>query len=157
MIHVIKGDLLKSDCKVIGHQVNCQGVMGAGIAKYVASRYPWAKEQYMDLCRKHSRNPAVLLGKAQVTCIAGGHSTWVVNLFGQVGYGRVGEHTVYPALEAALHEMLGQIPQDYKVGLPYGIGCGLAGGKWEKVGSLIEQVARRYNRDVYLYQLKGGK
>lgn len=28
-----KGDLLKSPCNMICHQVNCQGVMGDGIAK----------------------------------------------------------------------------------------------------------------------------
>lgn len=32
MVHFVKGDLLKSDCQYICHQVNCQKRMGSGKA-----------------------------------------------------------------------------------------------------------------------------
>jgi len=34
------GDVLKAETKVIAHQVNCKGVMGAGLAKQVKSKFP---------------------------------------------------------------------------------------------------------------------
>ena len=45
MIHYVKGNLLDSDCDYICHQVNCQGVMGSGIAKQIRERWP---EVYKD-------------------------------------------------------------------------------------------------------------
>ena len=33
MVKERKGDLLRSDAAIIAHQVNCQGVMGAGVAR----------------------------------------------------------------------------------------------------------------------------
>ena len=39
-IPVIRGDILRSDTDIIVQQVNCQGVMGAGLAKQIASQYP---------------------------------------------------------------------------------------------------------------------
>jgi O-acetyl-ADP-ribose deacetylase (regulator of RNase III) len=40
MIHYVKGNLLDSNCDYICHQVNCQGVMGSGIARQIRERYP---------------------------------------------------------------------------------------------------------------------
>lgn len=37
---VIRGDILQSDADIIVQQVNCRGVMGAGLAKQIASQYP---------------------------------------------------------------------------------------------------------------------
>ena len=36
----IRGDILQSDADIIVQQVNCRGVMGAGLAKQIASQYP---------------------------------------------------------------------------------------------------------------------
>ena len=41
----VKGDLLSSDVKIRCHQVNCRGVMGAGLALQVKQKYPEAFEQ----------------------------------------------------------------------------------------------------------------
>lgn len=40
MIKHIKGDIFQSGADVILHQVNCQGVMGSGVAKQVREKYP---------------------------------------------------------------------------------------------------------------------
>ena len=40
MIKHIKGDIFKSNADAILHQVNCQGVMGSGIAKQVKENFP---------------------------------------------------------------------------------------------------------------------
>lgn len=48
MITYRNGDLLKSNCNIICHQVNCQGVMGAGIAKQIRLTYPSVFKAYED-------------------------------------------------------------------------------------------------------------
>ncbi len=40
MISYHEGDLLKSNCDVICHQVNLQGVMGGGLALQIARKFP---------------------------------------------------------------------------------------------------------------------
>lgn len=46
------GDLFEAPQKILGHGVNCQGVMGAGIAKRFADRYPDMYYSYVS----HSRD-----------------------------------------------------------------------------------------------------
>ena len=46
MIKFFNGDLLKSGCDIICHQVNEYGVMGAGIAKQIKEKYPKAFDDY---------------------------------------------------------------------------------------------------------------
>lgn len=41
-----KGDVLESGCNVICHQVNEYGVMGGGLAKQIANKYPSVSEDY---------------------------------------------------------------------------------------------------------------
>ena len=42
MFTFVSGDLLHADTDVIAHQVNCQGVMGAGLARQANQRQIYA-------------------------------------------------------------------------------------------------------------------
>ena len=56
MIEYIKGDIRDTDCKVIAHGVNCQGVMGSGVAKALYEKWPEVKKSYLKYCNKcHSK------------------------------------------------------------------------------------------------------
>ena len=49
MAVIIKeGNVFDSDADIICHQVNCQGVMGSGVAKEVRERFPNVYEQYHE-------------------------------------------------------------------------------------------------------------
>ena len=67
---VVTGNVLDSNADVIIHQVNCQGVMGSGVAKQVKDRYPVVYEMYKAKCNEYKTfadmdsNP--LLGFAQI-------------------------------------------------------------------------------------------
>lgn len=37
---VLEGNLLDAPFQFIAHQVNCRGVMGAGLAKQIKQKYP---------------------------------------------------------------------------------------------------------------------
>ena len=54
MIKECKGDLLKSGCDIICHQVNLQGIMGGGLALQIATKYPNCEEQYKQICEKNN-------------------------------------------------------------------------------------------------------
>ena len=41
-----KGNLLDAQTDVIAHQVNCQGVMGSGVAKQIKEKWPDVFKQY---------------------------------------------------------------------------------------------------------------
>lgn len=160
MVHIIPGDLLESDCTIIGHQCNSLGVMGAGIAKQIRNLYPEVYEE--------DRNYAIPFGEKRL-----GHlsfawvqdtyigSRLVFNLYGQHRYGRKGNYTVVHKLNQALNAMMEKIDsvedlcgeEWVKIGLPYGIGAGLAGGDWNEIYGMIEKVSNQYKRDIYLYRL----
>jgi O-acetyl-ADP-ribose deacetylase (regulator of RNase III) len=133
--HII-GDLLQQhDVDVIVHQVNCQGVMGAGIAKQIREQFPNTYETY----RKHCYNEAwkeSLLG----TCLYTKEDRFdICNAFGQNFYFRNSVQTQYDKLEMCLKD----VAKKYKgktVGLPWLIGCGLAGGDWTIVEAMIRRV-----------------
>ena len=56
MVSHINGDLLKVqkelNLDVICHQVNCQGVMGSGIAKQIRDTYPIVYDNYKKKCSR---------------------------------------------------------------------------------------------------------
>ena len=78
MITHIKCDIFESGADIICHQVNCQGVMGSGIAKQVREKYPWVYAYYKDLCNEHEFN---VLGAIQEVYI--NETQEIVNIFGQ--------------------------------------------------------------------------
>jgi O-acetyl-ADP-ribose deacetylase (regulator of RNase III) len=150
----VKGNLLDSDCQVMMHQCNCFSTMGAGIAKQFAQKWPevsQADKAFMPY------NPTGKLGQVSRALVA--HSSvFVYNLYGQYNYGTGKQQTNYEALNSAIRKMLEELKQlpmftDLKMGLPYGMGCGLAGGDWKIVSAMLEKISAEYGVDFYAYQL----
>jgi O-acetyl-ADP-ribose deacetylase (regulator of RNase III) len=55
------GDLFDQDVKAIGHGVNCQGLMGAGLAVSFRNRYTKMFGHYQDLCAHQGLYPGSVL------------------------------------------------------------------------------------------------
>ena len=127
----------------LGHQVNLRGVMGAGIAAQIRRQFPAAFEVY----RAAIAAGRLRLGDALPVEVAPGR--WIVHLAGQQNTGR-GLQTDYAALALALSRFT-DFAREHQLrpGLPYGIGCGLAGGDWPTVAALIASACP----DVALYRL----
>ncbi|WP_370956757.1 hypothetical protein AB3239_10910 [Bacillus subtilis] len=49
MIKIVKGNILDASEDIIVQQVNCKGVMGAGLAKAILNKYPNVKKEYQSL------------------------------------------------------------------------------------------------------------
>jgi len=128
-----KGDIL------IGHQVNCQGIMGAGIARQIAQEFPIVNDLYRHRCT--ARVEGELLGVSQMCYLEEYPGKFVVNLFGQDRYGTDKRYTNYAQLGKALITMRDLIEKPKsRIIFPYGMGCGLGGGNWSFVREIISDV-----------------
>lgn len=148
MIHIVKGDLLKSDCDIIVHQSNSFAKLGAGIAKQIVHKYP--QVEIVDRLYHIPVGSKARLGNYSVYLAPDG--VRVVNMYSQYKWGRGKQQTDYKAMEEALYTILKDV-KGKKLGMPYLIGCGLAGGDWKEVYALIDKLSHELNRDVYLYKL----
>lgn len=162
---LIKGDIFESKADAILHQVNCQGVMGSGVAKQVREKYPvvyqWYKkwcDEYKEVAKSLGKNP--LLGRAQIVYKENvpydqlTDKQVIVNLYAQDKYGYGGNcYTDYDALKKCL-EYVNQHFKGCSVAIPYLMACHRGGGDWSIVSKLIEETL--VDCDVTLYKYCGG-
>lgn len=80
MIRIINGDLMESSAQYICHQVNCQGVMGSGVAKQIRAKWPEVFDKYKKVCDDHSNNREALLGQIQGVRV--NENTAIINIYG---------------------------------------------------------------------------
>ena len=148
-IPVLESDIFEGTQNVVGHQTNCQGVMGSGIAKIVRTKYPECYEEYHSFCETFE-NKEDLLGKCQLCKV--GDNKYIANLFGQLNYGTDKCYSDYEALKNALNTLKMQCAgKGLSVSLPYNISCGRAGGDWNIVYGIIKAVFQNY--PVILYKI----
>ena len=136
-------DILKVTEGIIVQQVNCQGVMGCGIALAIRRKWPEVYTAY----RKKVRDAQLklitqeLLGDAQLVNI--GKDLYVANIFAQYRYGRDKRYTDYESFIICLVQLLvqrsGNCP-GLDIYFPYKIGCGNAGGDWDMIKGIIENL-----------------
>lgn len=150
MVHYVTGDLLKSDCKFICHQVNCQKRMGSGIAKQIREKWHAVYDMYMNVSEPnqlgHIQRVYIKDSSVGIRC--------VVNMFAQENFGYDGRrYTSYDAFWSCLGEIKDQIQKGNKIGFPDHIGCGLGGANWEVIRTMIEEVLGE-DYEVYIYKLE---
>lgn len=148
MLKVVDGNLLTSDCDVIIHQANCFGKMGAGIAKQIVKKYPEAGKA--DLGFSVPVGGKDRLGKYSSYTAPNGVT--IVNMYSQYHWGRGKKQTSYSDMKQALTSILKEV-EGNKIGVPFKIGCGLAGGDWRIVSKLIDDVSTELRKEVYAYKL----
>jgi O-acetyl-ADP-ribose deacetylase (regulator of RNase III) len=144
----VRGNVLdafeKDGPVVILQQVNCQGVMGSGVAKAIRDKYPQVYTQYSWMVENSDpRQPSSqLLGNRQMIEVE--KNKFVVNLFAQDFFGRDGrQYTNYEALRQSLMNLKygldARCLTDENVHHPM-IGAGLGGGDWEVIQPIIENI-----------------
>lgn len=132
MIKFYNGDLLTSNAGIIAHQVNCKGVMGAGLAKQIKERYPKVFKEYKKLCDQSNNagDSKLLLGVVQFIEI---DNKIFANCFSQWGYNARVKQTQEVYFEECMKMLLeyAQSENISNIAIPYKMGCGLAGGDWD--------------------------
>lgn len=147
-IKLIKGDITGVTRGVIPHGVNCQGVMGSGVAKALKEKWPEIYTQFLGA----GKGPQ-LLGKTQNSHV--GPDLWVMNCFTQEYYGRDGKrYASIEAIETALEQVFSFANRkELPVCMPK-IGCGLGGLNWSReVLPLVARLSHKFDVLVYVYEI----
>ena len=141
-IHYLRGDATAPQGKgpkVIAHVCNDLGGWGKGFVLTLSRRWPEPEAAYRKWHRERARHDFGL-GAVQLVPVGRPEARfWVANMIGQCGIrtGSKGAPVRYEAIEQALTALA---PQALELGasvhMPR-IGCGLAGGRWERVEPLI--------------------
>lgn len=166
MISIVEKNLFDSKANFLVHQVNCQGVMGSGIAKQVAERYPFVDKEYRRYvfhCQKKNKK---ILGTVQYVPL----EVWaiglvdtlkndriekydkdyqyIVNLFGQENYG-TGIQTDLTELKNAFIDIRDKaLSVGATIAIPYRIGSCRGGADWNDVYTIIKKVFENSGVDV---------
>lgn len=123
--------------KVIAHVCNDLGGWGKGFVLALSRRWPEPEAAYRAWHRARAGNDFGL-GAAQFVQV--GQDLWVANLVGQRGIrtGGKGAPVRYEAIDTALGLLADKaVGLGASVHMPR-IGCGLAGGRWDRVEPLVE-------------------
>jgi len=139
------GDLFTTNAKIIGHGVNCDGVMGAGIAKAFREQFPENYRWYRSNCLQSSLH-------------AGDAFVWRENdkmIMNFASQDRPGHHAKYPWLFSALYNGASVLSRDGDLKGEYGttiaipeIGCGIGGLEWKKAAQVIQTVEAVLDNEI---------
>lgn len=148
-IHFVRGDLFVNRYQVqaFAHGCNCQGSMGAGIAKTFRERYPAMYDVYRTRCRAEPRQ--FNLGDSWLWEEEGQPA--VFNLGTQEQYWR--GRASYDAIATALSAMRQQADTAgiTTIAIPR-IGVGYGGFSWAKVRTLVEAAFGDWSGTLYVYE-----
>lgn len=146
MIENRTGDIFaQQDLTHIAHQANLFHTFGSGIAKEISLRFPLAA----DADKRTQYGSRGKLGTYSMSFSAEGRlfgavGPAIVNLYCQDGISATHRTTHYAAMGAALLALERELSnlilsaESPVLGLPHGIGCGLAGGDWTVVRAIID-------------------
>ena len=123
---------------VIMHQVNCQNVMGSGVAKALYTKYPQVKFEFYKLAEIYD-TPQKRYGMFQPIAIT--NELVICNSYSQMNYGF--DKNVRYTNETLLINNLRRLDEYAKerqlpAYVPEYIGCGLGNGDWDTVKDYIE-------------------
>jgi O-acetyl-ADP-ribose deacetylase (regulator of RNase III) len=154
-IKYLQGNLLNSTAAVIGHQTNCKGVMGGGVAKQIKAKWPIVFTAYSDFCFNKAciAGSNVHLGKCQLVPIS--VNRFVANLFGQDDHNATIRQTNYEAIYTALEALSNSMKELnlHTVAFPYKLSSGLAGAEWTIIEAMIKFLFKDF--DVEIWEYKG--
>ena len=156
-IKLIKGDLTEfpAGVQAIMHGCNTLQVMGGGLALQIAKKYPMVAgvdKLFASYLKAQGKVPKIdMLGDMSYS-VLDDKPRIVFNLYQQ---SQLGEGSLsYDSLRSSMRKAMrfSSILGVEKVGLPYKIGCGLAGGDWEKVFDIIADCREIFDGDIYIIE-----
>jgi len=138
----------------IAHSCNIRNIMGAGIAKQIKDRFPQAYEadtEFFNTAYDEHGNFVRPLGKYSKAEIESeflpNNKGRIYNLYTQASVGTGKRQVLYQCFFEALENMQkdllfiqNETGEPQVLGLPHGISCGLAGGNWKIIKTMIEDV-----------------
>ena len=160
----IVGDITETPLRYIAHGVNCQNVMGSGVAKALYTKFPEVKEEYHLYTTSHrqgisNHGPRFILGRIHRAYSFKkdnpSGSKRIYNCYTQFNFGYDGKRYVnYSAIIHCFENLLKE-KLDGPIAIPK-IGCGLAGGDWNIVEQLINDTVGD-DLEIWVYELEPTK
>ncbi|GAA2338199.1 Appr-1-p processing protein [Dactylosporangium salmoneum] len=147
-LSIVRGDATSPQAagrKIIAHVCNDLGGWGKGFVLAISRRWPEPERAYRRWHRERAGND---FGLGAVQLVQVRPDTWVANMVAQHGMrtGSNGPPIRYDAVATALATLAGHaLALNASVHMPR-IGCGLAGGRWERIEPLV--TAALCERDV---------
>ncbi|MFC4068324.1 macro domain-containing protein [Actinoplanes subglobosus] len=147
-LRIVKGDATSPQAKgpkIIAHVSNDIGGWGKGFVVAISRRWKEPERAFRQWHRERAGNDFGL-GATQLVQVQ--PDVWVANMVGQRGIrsGSGGPPVRYEAIERCLHTVAGHAAElGASVHMPR-IGCGLSGGRWERIEPMI--VAALCARDI---------
>lgn len=150
MINVIQKDVFQSDASILVHQVNTEGLMGAGIAKTIRLKYPIVFQKYKRVCISYL--PEELLGHIQMIDVG---EKIICNLFAESLNRKIegNRRTDYDAFKHGLLSLFLILEPDTTIAMPYNIGCGLGGGDWNVVFQIIKELDEQFKEKNFKIEI----
>lgn len=152
MIRYVHGDLFSATVDALVNPVNCEGVMGKGIAKEFKKRYPMCFQVYKDACENEQLFPGkLLLVKCEAQKDLFSDADLIVIHFPTKKHWRGKSRLEW--IEAGLE----YLKYHYKewgirsVAMPK-LGAGLGGLEWNEVKLLIERILSDEKLIVEVYE-----
>jgi O-acetyl-ADP-ribose deacetylase (regulator of RNase III) len=150
----VKGDAtspLAKGIKIIAHICNDVGGWGKGFVLAVSKKWKEPEKQYRVW---YNSKENFALG--QIQFVQAEQYIYVANMIGQKGIktGSKGPPIRYDAVEACLIKLSEKALELKASAHMPRIGCGLAGGKWEKIEPLINSNLIEKGVDVFIYDFK---
>jgi O-acetyl-ADP-ribose deacetylase (regulator of RNase III) len=143
--------------RLIVHICNDMGAWGRGFVMALSARWDEPERAYREWHRSgytlyDHHQEEFKLGNIQLVSVQNSRATlglWVVNMIAQHGIGvKDGVPPIrYDALRECLTKVAGHC-NGGRISMPR-IGCGLAGGTWEKVGPIVEETVGHL--DVFVF------
>lgn len=151
MIEYVEGDLIQmakeGHFNAIAHGCNCFHVFGSGVAAQIKESFPEAYSADKNTVWGDRSKLGNYSNNSALTQTGGVFR--IYNLYTQFNYGKTGRHLDYEALAKALEKLNFLVRADLPFGIPK-IGCGLAGGDWKIVSTMIESILPNHNITVVI-------
>lgn len=141
-----------SENQIIVHVCNDVGGWGRGFVVALSARWPQPEEAYLQWFEARSTNDFAL-GAIQLVAVES--SIWVANLIGQrdVVGSPDGPPVRYEAIDRGLTLLASAAKErQASVHMPR-IGCGLAGGEWDAIESIVQRTLVDDGVSVTVYDL----
>lgn len=151
-INYLKGDAtdpIGESNKIIVHICNDIGGWGKGFVMAISKRWKEPEKQYRAW---YASNTNFHLGEVQFVAVS--ENTWVANLIGQhkINKDERGNAPIrYDAIETGLYKVAEFVKQNNATVHMPRIGCGLAGGTWDKIEPIILKTLSEKQISVFVY------
>lgn len=143
---ICDGNLIESMCKCLVNTVNCEGVMGKGIALQFKRKYPNMFAKYVEDCDAGLYRPGTINGYYEADKI-------ILNFATK-------DHWRYPSKVEWIHRGLLSLrdylkTNDYSIAIP-ALGCSNGGLSWHDVFPIIEETLGDLPNHIEVYSPQRG-